>query len=84
MRPCLPVVAIAAAILAQAGQAPEAPHAVFGLRADGNPKLGYFVYRRIIPLELEFWKNGQYRLHDRVRFTRTDSIAPWTRQRLYP
>ena len=39
---------------------------------------------RIIPTEIEFWKDGEFRLHDRVRFTRGDSIAPWTRQRLYP
>ena len=36
------------------------------------------------PAEIEFWKDGEFRLHDRVRFTRADSIAPWTRQRLYP
>ena len=39
---------------------------------------------RIIPLELEFWQDGKFRLHDRVRFTRADSIGPWIRQRLYP
>jgi pyridoxamine 5'-phosphate oxidase len=39
---------------------------------------------RIVPLELEFWKDGEFRLHDRVRFSRENSIAPWTRQRLYP
>lgn len=39
---------------------------------------------RIIPLELEFWQDGEFRLHDRVRFSRGDSIAPWSRQRLYP
>jgi pyridoxamine 5'-phosphate oxidase len=39
---------------------------------------------RLIPYEIEFWKDGAFRLHDRVRFTRTDSIAPWSRQRLYP
>jgi len=39
---------------------------------------------RIVPTEIEFWKDGEFRLHDRVRFTRTDSIGPWTRQRLYP
>ena len=39
---------------------------------------------RIIPLEIEFWKDGEFRLHDRVRFTRIDSIAPWKRERLYP
>ncbi|MHB1110194.1 MAG: pyridoxamine 5'-phosphate oxidase [Devosia sp.] len=38
---------------------------------------------RIIPREMEFWKDGAFRLHDRVRFTRgTD--AHWSRQRLFP
>jgi pyridoxamine 5'-phosphate oxidase len=39
---------------------------------------------RIVPYEIEFWQDGEFRLHDRVRFTRRDSIAPWSRQRLYP
>ena len=39
---------------------------------------------RIVPLELEFWQDGQFRLHDRVRFARSAPDAVWTRQRLYP
>ena len=39
---------------------------------------------RIIPQQFEFWKDGAFRLHDRVRFTRTAPDAPWTRQRLFP
>lgn len=39
---------------------------------------------RLIPTEIEFWQDGEFRLHDRVRFSRIDSIGPWTRQRLYP
>lgn len=39
---------------------------------------------RIVPLEIEFWKDGAFRLHDRVRFTRAAAGAPWSRQRLYP
>jgi uncharacterized protein Usg len=39
--------------------------------------------RLIKPAELKAI-DGEFRLHDRVRFTRSDSIAPWTRQRLYP
>ena len=39
---------------------------------------------RLIPYEIEFWQDGEFRLHDRVRFSRGDSIASWTRQRLYP
>lgn len=37
---------------------------------------------RLVPSSMEFWKDGQYRLHDRVRFTRAD--AGWTSARLYP
>ncbi|WP_354038625.1 pyridoxamine 5'-phosphate oxidase [Devosia sp. UYZn731] len=39
---------------------------------------------RIVPVSIEFWKDGQYRLHDRVRFTRKTPDAPWTNTRLYP
>lgn len=39
---------------------------------------------RIVPLQFEFWKDGAFRLHDRVRFSRGAPDAPWTRQRLYP
>ncbi len=37
---------------------------------------------RIVPTHMEFWKDGQFRLHDRVRFVRDGS--GWTSQRLYP
>ncbi|KKB76651.1 pyridoxamine 5'-phosphate oxidase [Devosia soli] len=39
---------------------------------------------RLRPLAIEFWKDGQYRLHDRVRFTREGFEAPWESTRLYP
>jgi pyridoxamine 5'-phosphate oxidase len=39
---------------------------------------------RIVPLEIEFWQDGAFRLHDRVRFTRASRDAVWSRQRLYP
>lgn len=39
---------------------------------------------RIVPSSIEFWKDGQYRLHDRVRFTRDGANSAWVRQRLYP
>jgi pyridoxamine 5'-phosphate oxidase len=62
--------------------------AVEKLRADlGDnpvPRPRHWSGFRIIPTEIEFWQDGEFRLHDRVRFTRPDSIAPWTRQRLYP
>ena len=37
---------------------------------------------RIAPVQMEFWQNGDYRLHDRVRFTRDG--AGWRSARLYP
>ena len=39
---------------------------------------------RITPLEIEFWQNQQYRLHDRVVFRRPDQSSDWTKTRLYP
>lgn len=37
---------------------------------------------RIAPSSIEFWQNGDFRLHDRVRFTREGE--GWSRSRLYP
>jgi pyridoxamine 5'-phosphate oxidase len=39
---------------------------------------------RIVPLTIEFWKDGQFRLHDRVQFVREAPGQPWRRQRLFP
>ena len=39
---------------------------------------------RIVPTEIEFWQDGAFRLHDRVRFTRPAPDGVWTRARLYP
>jgi pyridoxamine 5'-phosphate oxidase len=39
---------------------------------------------RLVPTTIEFWKDGPFRLHDRMRFARQTADAPWTRQRLYP
>jgi pyridoxamine 5'-phosphate oxidase len=54
------------------------------LGAEAVPRPAHWSGFRIIPTEIEFWHDGEFRLHDRVRFTRTDSIGPWSRQRLYP
>ena len=40
---------------------------------------------RIRPLQIEFWKDGAFRLHDRILFSRTaPGEGAWSRQRLYP
>ncbi len=46
------------------------------------PRPAYWRGFRLTPVEIELWKDGAYRLHDRVRFTRAGD--GWTRQRLYP
>ncbi|MEQ1768787.1 MAG: pyridoxamine 5'-phosphate oxidase [Devosia sp.] len=44
----------------------------------------YWSGFRLVPVEIEFWQDGAFRLHDRVRFTRGGAEKPWARQRLYP
>ena len=39
---------------------------------------------RLDPDRIEFWKAGQFRLHDREVFRRASRGAPWTVERLYP
>jgi pyridoxamine 5'-phosphate oxidase len=39
---------------------------------------------RIVPFELEFWRDGAFRLHDRVQFRRRARGEAWSRRRLYP
>jgi pyridoxamine 5'-phosphate oxidase len=39
---------------------------------------------RITPLEVEFWADGAFRLHDRFRWKRPDSGASWQIDRLNP
>jgi pyridoxamine 5'-phosphate oxidase len=37
----------------------------------------------VVPQEIEFWRDGAFRLHDRVRFARAEADG-WTRTRLFP
>ena len=39
---------------------------------------------RITPVEIEFWADGAFRLHDRFRWTRSDAASPWSVERLNP
>lgn len=52
-----------------------------GVNPDRPPFWGGF---RITPVEIEFWADGAFRLHDRFRWTRTDPAAPWSVTRLSP
>jgi pyridoxamine 5'-phosphate oxidase len=44
----------------------------------------YWRGYRVIPLEIEFWRHGAFRLHDRIVFRRASAHDPWTKTRLYP
>lgn len=39
---------------------------------------------RLVPLEIEFWHDRPFRLHDRVQFRRANAAEPWSKTRLYP
>jgi pyridoxamine 5'-phosphate oxidase len=52
---------------------------------DGDiPRPPYWRGWRLAPIEIEFWREGAFRLHDRVRFTRATFDSPWERRRLFP
>ncbi len=38
----------------------------------------------LMPLSIEFWQDGAFRLHDRIVFERTSLDEAWTIRRLYP
>lgn len=48
------------------------------------PRPEYWRGHRVRPTEIEFWQNGDYRLHDRIVFRRSGPDAPWTKTRLNP
>ncbi len=56
--------------------------AKFGVGAIPRPP--HWTGFRIAPTYLEFWKDGAFRLHDRVVFRRAAAGGDWTKQRLYP
>jgi pyridoxamine 5'-phosphate oxidase len=39
---------------------------------------------RVLPLEIEFWRDRPFRLHERLLFTRERPGEGWAKQRLYP
>lgn len=52
---------------------------------DGEiPRPEHWSGFRLTPLEIEFWHNREYRLHDRIVYRRDAVNGPWRMQRLYP
>ena len=39
---------------------------------------------RVLPVQMEFWRDRPFRLHDRQQFVRSAPDQPWDRRRLYP
>jgi len=39
---------------------------------------------RLSPTQIEFWSDGEFRLHDRFQWSRTESVKAWDIKRLYP
>ena len=39
---------------------------------------------RVAPLEIEFWRDRPFRLHDRLVYRREAADKPWRTERLYP
>ncbi len=48
------------------------------------PRPAFWSGYRVMPVQIEFWQERQFRLHDRIVFARTNLNAPWTKTRLYP
>lgn len=53
--------------------------------AEGEiPRPPHWSGFRLLPLEIEFWHDRPYRLHDRVVFSRSGVDGVWEKTRLYP
>ena len=48
------------------------------------PRPPFWSGFRIAPIEVEFWRNRPFRLHDRLVYRRASPAEPWRTERLFP
>jgi len=51
---------------------------------EATPRPAYWSGFRVVPVEIEFWMSGTFRLHDRIVFRRDAPRDSWQKSRLYP
>ena len=48
------------------------------------PRPPHWIGWRVLPVEIEFWRDRPFRLHDRLQFHRAGVSESWLKSRLYP
>lgn len=48
------------------------------------PRPPHWSGYRLVPMEIEFWQSGEFRLHHRLRYARSNEMAPWNTEWLFP
>ncbi|MBU2531874.1 MAG: pyridoxamine 5'-phosphate oxidase, partial [Alphaproteobacteria bacterium] len=71
------------ASMEELGEAVNAVQARYGSNAP-VPRPPHWSGYRLTPLEIEFWHDRPYRLHERVLFCRSAPGDAWSKTRLYP